>query len=548
MLAELRVAQLGVIEDLTVVLGPGMTVLTGETGAGKTLIVDAISLLLGGRGDATLVRPGADEAEVQGRFLRATDDTELVLSRVIPASGRGRAYIDGRLASGPQLAEIGGRLVDIHGQHGHQSLLQPAAQRAALDAGGDISTEDVAGARRKERELEAARARLGGDARARARELDLLRYQVDELDAAELDSPTEDDELRDEEEWLSDASALRRAAASVAEALAGDDGIVDQLGALVVAVAGPAPLAPLHDRLRSLQAELSDVATEARTGAEAFEDNPDRLAAVGARRRVLTDLRRKYGDALADVMAFRDRARAQISELEDHDRRAATIDDELRAAETARRAAEDRVGAARRAAAPALAAEIEAALQDLAMPRARFAIEVAPGGSGETVRWLLGANPGEPLLPLAKVASGGELARAMLAVRLVLTERGRSAGDGIASADPEEPPTLIFDEVDAGIGGEAAVAVGQALAALGRRYQVLVVTHLPQVAAFGDRHLVVRKHTVGERTRAGVEEVDGSERVVELSRLLSGRPDSPTARRHAEELLAQRTKRPSRRR
>jgi DNA repair protein RecN (Recombination protein N) len=544
MLAELRVTQLGVIEDLTVVVGPGMTVLTGETGAGKTLIVDAIALLLGGRADPTLVRPGARAAEVQGRFVAG--DHEVVLSRVIPAEGRGRAYLDGRLASAQQLSDVGGGLVDIHGQHAHQSLLQPATQRAALDAGGGIRTEEVAVARRKARELETARSRLGGDARSRARELDLLRYQVAELDAAELASPTEDDELQEEERWLSDASGLRAAAVSVSEALTADDGIVDRVGTLVAAVAGPAPLAALHERLRAVQAELSDVATDARAAAEGFEDNPERLTEVGARRRVLTDLRRKYGDGLADVIAFRDQVRGQIATLEDQDRRAATIDEDLHAAEAALRRAEERVGAARRAAAPALAGEVEAALQSLAMPRTRFAIDVSPGGSGETVTWRLGANPGEPLLPLAKVASGGELARAMLAVRLVLTERGGPLSHATAGSEPEDPPTLVFDEVDAGIGGEAAVAVGQALAALGRRHQVLVVTHLPQVAAFGDRHLVVRKHTVGERTQAYVEEVDGSERVVELSRLLSGRPDSPTARRHAEELLAQRSRRPSR--
>jgi DNA repair protein RecN (Recombination protein N) len=547
-----------------VVLGPGMTVLTGETGAGKTLIVDAISLLLGGRADASLVRPGAGEAVVEGRFVTSTD-AEVVLTRVVPASGRARAYIDGRMASAPQLAELGGRLVDLHGQHAHQSLLHSTAQRAALDIAGDICTGSITQARRRVRDLTSLQAGLGGDARTRARELDLLRYQAGELDAAGLGSPTEDDELQTTEEVLSHASALRTAAGSVAEALASDEGIVDQLGSLVATLAGPAPLRLLHDRLLALQAELSDAATEARAAAEAFEDNPDLLAEVGARRRVLTDLRRKYGDSLEDVITFRDQARARIAELEDHDLRGASLERDLAAAQAELEAAEAAVGAARRAAAPALATEVELALQRLAMPRARFAIDIGPDRSGDGVTWMLGANPGEPLQPLAKVASGGELARAMLAVRLVLTGRQRHpaaesapTGDGSAGGDrssgrsgagngegdagpaPDDPPTLVFDEVDAGIGGEAAVAVGQALAALGRDHQVLVVTHLPQVAAFGDRHLVVRKQTVGERTVASTVEVDGATRVVELSRMLSGRPDSPTARRHAEELLAQR--------
>jgi DNA repair protein RecN (Recombination protein N) len=561
MLAELRVTQLGVIEDVTVVLGPGMTALTGETGAGKTLIVDAISLLLGGRADPALVRPGADEAVVEGRFVGSEGVAELVLTRVIPATGRARAYIDGRMASAQQLGELGEQLVDLHGQHAHQSLLRPAAQRAALDAGAGITTDELMEARRKLRALAKAQADIGGDARSRTRELDLLRYQVGELDAAGIDSPSEDDDLRGEEEWLSDASTLRQAAAMVAEGLAGDEGIIDRLGSLVSELSGRPPLRSLHDRLLAGQAELSDVAGGARAAVETFEDDPGRLTEVGARRRLLTDLRRKYGDTLAEVIAFGNQARARIAELEDHDSRAASLDRDRSEAEAELRAAEERLGTARRASAAAFAAEVESALRELAMPRARFGVEIGSDLAGEEVTWLLGANPGESLLPLAKVASGGELARAMLAVRLVLTRRraeraergGRVAvaalggpGGAGGAGDTDEvrrldvAPTLVFDEVDAGIGGEAAVAVGRALADLGAEHQVLVVTHLPQVAAFADRHLVVHKHAIGERTVASAETVDGSARVVELSRLRGGRPHRATARRHAEELLAHR--------
>jgi DNA repair protein RecN (Recombination protein N) len=544
MLAELHVSQLGVIEDLTVVLGSGMTVLTGETGAGKTLIIDAISLLVGGRADPSLVRPGGGEAVVEGRFVRSGGETELVLRRVIPASGRGRAYLDGHMANAQQLAEVGGRLVDLHGQHAHQSLLHPAAQRAALDTAAGISTEAVARARRKVRDLTADQAGLGGNARARARELDLLRYQVNELDAAAVTSPNEDEDLREEQDRLTDASALRTAAATVASELASDEGIIDRLGSLVAALAGPAALHPLHDRLLALQAELADLAGEARAATEAFEDDPERLTEIGARRRVLSDFRRKYGDTLADVIAFGEQARDRIAELEAHDSRAARLEQDLKAAQAELEGAEDELGAARRAAAPGLASEIESALQQLAMPRARFAVDIGADRPAEGITWLLGANPGEPLLPLAKVASGGELARAMLAVRLILTGRRKPPGRRASTGELlDDPPTLVFDEVDAGIGGEAAVAVGRALAALGRDYQVLVVTHLPQVAAFGDRHVVVRKATVGERTVASVADVDGPARVVELSRMISGRPDSATARRHAEELLGQRPSR-----
>ena len=351
MLAELRVTQLGVIEDVTVVLGPGMTALTGETGAGKTLIVDAISLLLGGRADPALVRPGADEAVVEGRFVGSEGVAELVLTRVIPATGRARAYIDGRMASAQQLGELGEQLVDLHGQHAHQSLLRPAAQRAALDAGAGITTDELMEARRKLRALAKAQADIGGDARSRTRELDLLRYQVGELDAAGIDSPSEDDDLRGEEEWLSDASTLRQAAAMVAEGLAGDEGIIDRLGSLVSQLSGRPPLRSLHDRLLAGQAELSDVAGGARAAVETFEDDPGRLTEVGARRRLLTDLRRKYGDTLAEVIAFGNQARARIAELEDHDSRAASLDRDRSEAEAELRAAEERLGTARRASA-----------------------------------------------------------------------------------------------------------------------------------------------------------------------------------------------------
>jgi DNA repair protein RecN (Recombination protein N) len=549
MLSELHVAELGVIDDVTVRLGPGLTALTGETGAGKTLLVDAIALLLGGRADPVLVRPGAAEAVVEGRFEGADGDhREVIVARVVPASGRARAYVDGRMAGALQLADTGAALVDLHGQHAHQSLLRPGGQRVGLDRYAGLTTEEVDRCRRRLKELTSAQEALGGDGRARARELDLLRFQLAELDGAAIASPDEDDDLQEEEARLGDAASLRQAAGSAAEGLAGDDGLVDGLGGIVSGLGAAGPLRELHDRLAGLQAELADAASSARAWAEQLEDDPARLAEIGARRHVLTDLRRKYGDTLAEVLAFRDAARARLDELEDHDRLAATLDAEIAEAAASLAAAEARLGAARRAAAPGMSAEVEGRLHELAMPRARFEVVVGDDRPGDDVTWLLSANPGEPPLPLTKVASGGELARAMLAARLCLTRTGgpgSSAGGKAGSpaggeSSEKVPPTLVFDEVDAGIGGEAAVAVGRALAALAAGHQVLVVTHLPQVAAFADRHLVVRKEVVGERTVATVREVDGRDRVVELSRMLSGRPDSPTARRHAEELLASR--------
>jgi DNA repair protein RecN (Recombination protein N) len=586
-LTELRVRQLGVIDDVTLALGPGMTALTGETGAGKTLVVEAIELLLGGRADPVLVRAGAGEAIVEGRFTASADrwdggdrtgsgdgrgsrdgrgsgegrgrggrwdeeeGDDLVLARVIPAEGRSRAYLGGQMASLGLLGEAGRARVDLHGQHTQQSLLAPAAQRGALDRAGGIDHGPLLAARARLRAVEEARSELGGDARSRARELDLLRFQLEELDGAALDDPDEDAVLAEEEERLGDSETLRRAVLATHEALSGDDGVLDQLGSAVAGLAGRRPVEALHDRLHALEAELADAASDSRAVAEGLEDDPARLEAVSARRHLLHELRRKYGETLAEVIAFRDEARQKVADLESYEQRAAQLDTEAEAASAEVRKAQKALGAARRAAAPALAAAVEAALRVLALPRARFEVNVGDDPAGEDVTWLLAANPGEPLLPLTKVASGGELARTMLAARLVLSGTSTALGapaatnapGGRAKRAPEddqesEPRTLIFDEVDAGIGGEAAVAVGRALAALGHEHQVLVVTHLPQVAAFARRHLAVSKVVAGERTTSKVTELDQDARVIELSRMLSGQPQSATARRHAEELLA----------
>jgi DNA repair protein RecN (Recombination protein N) len=571
MLIELRVRELGVIEDVGVVLGPGMTALTGETGAGKTLVVEAIELLLGGKADPVLVRPGAAQASVEGRFTAEDPEADdLIVSRVVPAQGRSRAYVGGEMASLAALAETGKALVDLHGQHAHQSLLAPAVQRHALDEAGGIDLAPLARARARSRAVADAVAALGGDARTRARELDLLRFQLDELDAAGLDDPDEDAALLDEEERLGDTAALREAALTVHEALTGDGAVLERLGVAVAALGGRRPLAGLHDRLVALEAELSDAASETRAAAEGFEDDPERLGAVGQRRHLLRELRRKYGETLAEVITYREETRRRVDELASWEDRAAALDAEAEVAATELARAEEDLGRARRDAAPALARAVEEELRTLALPRARFEVTVGDDRAGEDVTWLLAANPGEPPLPLTKVASGGELARTMLAARLVLSgaagsrravagsASGSAAGSrravvppaaaGAASATAAESAatgsgaagparTLVFDEVDAGIGGEAAVAVGRALAALARDHQVLVVTHLPQVAAFADHHLAVSKDVEGERTVSRVRTLDDGERVVELSRMLSGQPQSETARRHAQELL-----------
>jgi len=522
-LTELRVHDLGVIDALALVLGPGMTAVTGETGAGKTLIVEAIELLVGGRADGTMVRAGASEAVIEGRFV--SGDEEVVLRRVVPREGRSRAYVDGSLATAASLAAAGTRFVDLHGQHDHQSLLATAVQRRSLDRFGGIDLEPLRAARKELAAIDERLASLGGDERERAREIDLLRFQVRELDDAAIHDVDEDERLGREELVLADALAHQAAAETAWTALSTDGGAGDALAEAIAALDGREPFGDAVSRLRSAVAEVSDIASEVRSIGESIEDDQERLAAVLERRRRLHELRRKYGETLADVIAYHNEVGERLTELESRDATAAALDAERVRALAAIKREEIKVGTARRAAAPRLASATEANLRELAMPKAQLDVEVGDD-PGDDVTFRIAANPGSPPLPLAKVASGGELARAMLALRLVLTEA---------------PDTLVFDEVDAGIGGTAAIAVGRALAALGGRHQVLVVTHLPQVAASADAHVQVTKTAKRSRTSTTASALDGAERVVEIARMLSGTPDSTKARQHAEELLASAT-------
>ncbi len=343
MLAELAVRDLGVIGELRLVLGPGMTAVTGETGAGKTLVVEAIELLVGGRADGTIVRHGADEAVVEGRFV--IDDDEVVLRRVVPRQGRSRAYVDGRLATAAELGEWGRRLVDLHGQHDHQSLLSAPVQRAALDRFGGVDLEPLLLARKALAEIDAQLAELGGDPRERARELDLLRFQVDELDAAALDDPGEDAALELEEDRLGDAAAHQEALASALAAVDIDDGAGAGLARAVAALDDRRPFAAESTRLRGLAAELTDIAADLRAAGEQVEQDPERLDEVRARRRLLHELQRKYGEDLAEVMAYRDEVRGRVDALADRDRLAAELDERRAGALAGIAEAEHEVGA-----------------------------------------------------------------------------------------------------------------------------------------------------------------------------------------------------------
>ena len=538
MLSELVVSDLGVIEHGSVVFGNGMTALTGETGAGKTLVVEAIALLLGGRSETHLVRVGCAEARVDGRFHRVDGEVaeDIVLSRVVPRTGRSRAYVDGRPVPVSVLIEIGATLVDLHGQHAHQSLLAAGTQRASLDAFGGIDIAELRVVRAQVRALIDEQASLGGDERSRAREIDLLQFQIREIDEAKVDGLDEGAELSRLEAVLADAAAHREAGSAAVDALSGDGGARETISQALRLLGAREPFSSVGARLRSVAAEVGDLAESIRDLAEGIDDDPATLDATRRRRQKLRDLQRKYGEDLEAVLRFRADASTRLDELLSHDRRAISVAAEISDARETESAVFGEVVTARRRTAKDLTVAIESRLAALAMASARLMIEVdesLPDAGDGTVTFLLAANPGSEPLPLAKVASGGELARIMLALRLALLD-GRS----LVSGDP--PDTLLFDEVDAGIGGQAAVAVGEALASMSVGRQVLVVTHLPQVAACADQHVHVRKVTDGSTTRTEVRELDDDGRVTELARMLSGSPDSATARSHAEELMATR--------
>ncbi|MEJ7561663.1 MAG: DNA repair protein RecN [Ilumatobacteraceae bacterium] len=525
---------LGVIERATLSFGSGLTALSGETGAGKTMLVEAIELLVGGRADAAVVRTGKAEARVEGRFV--VGDDEFVLSRVIPADGRSRAYVNGRPATVATLADLTSGHVDLHGQHAHQSLLGATAQRRALDLAGAVDLGRLRAAQGEVATIEAELATLGGDERTRARELDLLRFQLAELEAAGFGGPDadvdEESALDAEELLLSDAQGHRDAAAGARESISGERGARELMGEALAALRDSAPFEPESARLSALAADLDDVADTLRRRGEEIEDDPARLDEIRRRRQLLRELCRKYGDTIADVVTFHGEASARLAELEGHSERVEQLAQRRADAHRALVTEALAVGDARRRAAAGLASSVERRLRTLAMPDAIVRISVGEreaDPAGDDVMFLLAANPGTTPLPLAKVASGGELARAMLALRLVFSDAVESA---------ETMSTLVFDEVDAGVGGAAALAVGGALADLGRRHQVLVVTHLAQVASAATQHIVVEKAVAGGVTTATARSLDGDRRVEEVARMLSGSPASSSARAHAAELLA----------
>lgn len=581
MLEELRIRALGVIEDAVLPLGPGLTVVTGETGAGKTMVVTGLLLLFGGRAESARVRTGAEQAAVEGR-LQVSDsaviarvvgaggdvdrpDTgsesapdsvaELVLRRTVSPAGRSRAFVGGASAPVAVLAELAERLVAVHGQADQIRLTRRAEQLGALDRFAGIDTAEY-GARYEEwRVAEDRLVERTSQAAQLRREADMLAHGLAEIDSA-APLPGEDDELTALASRLAHADALRLAAQESHDTLAGDPddlmsdqrSVVDLLGRARHALEQQADADPVIETLAERVAELAtltvDIAAELRDYVDHLDADPARLAQIEERRRVLRDLTRKYGEDSADiagVLAWAATARVRLQDLDVSDDAIAELTARRDEAAQRVRHMADELSARRRQAAQTLGQAVTGELTGLAMGGAEVTVELSDRSPGpgvvevagrqigldgaDDVEFLLRPHPQSPALPIARGASGGELSRVMLALEVCL-----------AGTDPV--PTMVFDEVDAGVGGRAAVEVGRRLARLARRHQVIVVTHLPQVAAFAQRHVVVDKHDgEGGVVASDVRVVTGADRVTELARMLAG-TDSAAARRHAAELLA----------
>jgi DNA repair protein RecN (Recombination protein N) len=562
---EIRIGSLGVIGESVLELGPGLNVVTGETGAGKTMLVTALGLLLGARADAGAVRNGAKGARVEGLVAvdgavaarvdeagGVVEDGTLVLARHVSAEGRSRAFLGGAAVPVSALQSLAGLLVAVHGQSDQHRLLRPEAQRDAVDgyAGAEVVAlrGDYAAAHDELKQVEAELSDVVASARERAREADLLWLGLAEVEAA-APEPGEDLRLAREEERLGFADTLRAAAETAREALSSERDAPDALGTVGAARRAlesvrehDAEAGRLSDRIAEINYLLSDVAADVASYATGLETDPVRLAAVSERRAVLTAVTRKYGDTVDEVLQWADTAQQRLLELDGSENRIGEL--RARRAELRARLGDlaGRLSQARRVAAAELSTAVGAELSALAMPHARVEIRVerTPAADGlavdggtwrftasgiDQIEILLAANTGSDPRSLARGASGGELSRVMLAIEVVL-------------AGTSPVPTFVFDEVDAGVGGKAAVEVGRRLAALARASQVLVVTHLPQVAAFADRHVVVAKSSDGSVTTSGLEVLDEAGRVRELSRMLAGLEASETAMAHAQELLA----------
>ncbi|HET6648890.1 MAG TPA: DNA repair protein RecN [Candidatus Limnocylindria bacterium] len=545
-LRELTVENLAVVESVRLALAPGFTVLTGETGAGKSLVVDAVALALGARASTDQVRAGADAARVEAIFdapppqpddaladVIAAGEGSVIVRREVGADGRSVARVNDRTVTVGGLASLGARLGEIHGQHDQQRLLEPAHQLALLDgfAANAALVAAVGDAYRAWRAVAAASAELLTDPHDLARRVELLRHQVDEIVAASP-RPGEDAELEAALRAAEHAETIVRSAAEAVAGLRDDGGTGDALAGVERSLAAAAQhderFVPLVDRAAALVAEASELARDVSAAADAMDLDPAARAAAEERLALLYELRRKYGDTLESVIAFGEESAAELERLENQEgerERLRTEEAErLRALDSAATA----LTASRRTAAEGLSAAVNAELPPLGLPADAFgvelgAVETGPSGA-DHVTFTFAPNPGEPARPLGRIASGGEASRLSLALKVVL-----------AAAD--ETPLLVFDEVDAGVGGRNAAALGERLRSLSAYHQVLCVTHLPQVAAHADAHVVIGKRVADGRTLTEARVLSADERSKELAAMLAGEEAGEEAHAAAQALL-----------
>ena len=556
MLAELTIEDFALFDRLSLHFGPGFNVLTGETGAGKSILIDALTAGLGDRKSVSVLRPGAERTRVEAVFDGIGDqealgewaeDGQILFTREITANGRSTCRLNGRLGPASLVRQVASLLLDVHGQHEHQSLLSTERHGEFLNAWAGAEVTDLLA--QGERKYDALRSlreelrRLRGDDRDRAQRLDLYRFQAQEIQEAALEAG-EEEVLRGELNRLANAERLMAGVASVAERLSrGEVTALELLGSAVAELEALSELdsgmAPVAETLRGALAGAEDALHTLRGYEEGLEHNPERLEQVQERLELIRQLKRKYGDTIAEIIAHGESVAAELDSLEHGEERAEELEQQVAKAEAGLDRFLPRLAKQRRQAGKRFASAVSGHLADLGMGGVRFEVEApeprraadAPQASFAgllgRVQFLLAANPGQPLQPLARVASGGETSRVMLAIKCAL-------------ADANPVPTLIFDEIDAGVGGHMGMVLGEKLAQLAQRAQVLCVTHLPQIAGMADTHLRVAKITVesaGETASViRVECLEGEARVGELARMLGGSEE--TARRHARELLA----------
>jgi len=555
MLRFLRITHLAVIDSVEVEFDPGLNVLTGETGAGKSILVEAVGLLLGGRASGDLVRTGEDAAAIEAIF--ESNGEELLVRREITAQGRSRAFINGALATAGALKELSTRLVELHGQHEHQTLLDPSTHLAVIDIFGalDQLLAPTAASFEAMRASRDALERVRAAAKDRDARLDLVTFQFGELDRAALKPMApgemgEDAELSALRQVLASAERVERLCTeSYATLYESDDAILAGLGGVWRRVAELAALDPQFkpylDARDGIKSQLEDLAGFLRKYADGIEASPARLQQIEERLALLERLKRKHGPTLADVVARRDALKRELADLERGDDRIAELERELAAARTAFLAAAERLSKERRRIAKAFAKELESLLGELAMERTRFEMrfadplpEAAWSSSGiDSAEFFVSPNPGEDLRPLARIVSGGELSRIMLAIKTLTATSRHGFSDATDRPPSASAPGLIFDEVDAGIGGRVADVVGRKLRTLGSAFQVLCITHLPQIASYADTHFEIEKRVDRGRTKTSVRRLDTDGRVDELARMLGGEAITDGLRQSAREML-----------